>query len=293
MKWLVIATLLLPLAQDPGAQSISAARELYASARYDEALALLNGIRPVDAAPPNERKTIEQYRSLCLLALGRGAEAEAAITAVIRVDPFYQPSEAEASPRVRATFADVRQRLLPDMATARYAEARQAYDRKQFPEAAQRFRDLVTLLDDPQMGGRLGDLRTLAAGFVELATVAAAPPPPPAEPEPAPAPTKPAGPVVPTVYLADEPGIVPPVTIRQDVPTVPPAISRMTKAQGLVDLVIDNRGRVTSVVLRSSLHPVYDSMLVNAAKDWKYEPATLNNVPVQFRKILQLTTTQR
>ena len=30
---------------------------------------------------------------------------------MVRVDPFYQPSEAEASPRVRSTFAEVRQRL--------------------------------------------------------------------------------------------------------------------------------------------------------------------------------------
>ena len=182
MKWLMISAWLLVFAgQGPDTRSITAARELYASARYDEALAMLNGIRPADASQPSDRKTIEQYRSLCLLALGRGGEAETAIAAVVTADPFYQPTEAEASPRVRATFSDVRQRLLPDLTTARYAQAKQAYDRKQYAEAAARFRELVVLLDDPQMNGRQGDMRTLAAGFVELATIAATPPPAPKE----------------------------------------------------------------------------------------------------------------
>jgi hypothetical protein len=37
------------------------------------------------------------------------------------------------------------------------------------------------------------------------------------------------------------------------------------------------------------VHPVYDSALVNAARDWKYKPATLNGTPVRFRKLLRLT----
>jgi hypothetical protein len=298
MKWLTIAaSLLMFVGQGPGTQSITTARELYASARYDEALALLNGLRPADTTQPGERKTIEQYRSLCLLALGRGEEATTAIEAVVTADPFYKPSEAEASPRVRATFSDVRRRLLPDLTTARYAEAKQAYDRKQYAEAAARFRELVLLLDDPQMAGRQGDMRTLAAGFVELATAAAAPPPAPKEepkpkPEPPPA-SRPAAPVVPTVYTAEEPGIVPPVTVRQDMPTVPTAIAQMTKSQGLLDLVIDEKGRLVSIVLRTSLHPTYDKMIVNAAKDWKYRPATLDGNPVQFRKLVQVSVAKR
>ena len=295
MKWLTIAaSLLMFVGQGPDTRSITTARELYASARYDEALALLNGLRPADTTQPGERKTIEQYRSLCLLALGRGEEAETAIEAVVTADPFYKPSEAEASPRVRATFSEVRRRLLPDLTTARYAEAKQAYDRKQYAEAATRFRELVLLLDDPQMNGRQGDMRTLAAGFVELATVAAAPPPAPKEePKPEPAPAKPTAPLVPKIYTAEDPGIVPPVTVRQDMPAVPAAISQMTKAQGLLDLVIDEKGRLVSIVLRSSLHPTYDNMIVNAAKDWKYRPATLGGTPVQFRKIVQVSVAKR
>ena len=296
MKWMMIVTSLLVFAgQGPDTRSITAARDLYASARYDEALAMLNGLLPSDASQPSERKTIEQYRSLCLLALGRGEEAENAIAAVVTADPFYQPSEAEASPRVRATFSDVRRRLLPDLTTSRYAQAKQAYDRKQYAEAAAGFRELVVLLDDPQMNGRQGDMRTLAAGFVELATTAATPPPPPKEepkPEPPP-PAKPAKPIEPKIYTAEDPGIVAPVTVRQDVPPLPPGITPMARTHGLLDLVIDEKGRLASIVLRSSIHPTYDKMIVNAARDWKYKPATFEGTAVPFRKLVQVSVTKR
>lgn len=274
-------------------ESIENARELYASARYDEALAVLKGLNTSNDSAPGERKLVEQYRSLCLLALGRAEEAEAAIAIVVRVDPFYLPSEAEASPRVRATFADVRQRLLPDVASSRYAEAKQAYDRKAFAEAAAEFRQVLALLDDPQMNGRLSDLRTLAAGFVDLAAAAAPPPPPPPAPEPVkeapPAPKVPAAPAVPRIYTAEEPGIVQPVAIKQEIPPVPATIAGMVKDRGVLDLVINEDGRVISMTLRSRVHPMYDTALLNAARDWKYRPASLNGTPVQFRKLIQIS----
>ena len=60
---------------------LNTAKDLYASARYDEALSVLNGLRIGDSA---DRRAVEQYRSLCLLALGRASEAESAIAAVRR-----------------------------------------------------------------------------------------------------------------------------------------------------------------------------------------------------------------
>ena len=172
----------VPVAAQPN--PLVAARELYASARYDEALAMLNGLPQNDSGNTAERKYVEQYRSLCLLALGRGSEAEQAIAAVVTVDPAYFPSEAEASPRVRTAFTDVRRRLLPEIARSRYAEAKGSFERKEFPQAEQKFRNLLALLDDPDMGGKLGDLRVLVSGFLDLSTASASPPPPPA-PEPA------------------------------------------------------------------------------------------------------------
>jgi hypothetical protein len=266
---------------------LAEARELYASARYDEALAVLNSLRPDDGAVP-ERRSIAQYRSLCLLALGREDEAEEAIAAVIAADPLFQPSETDAAPRVRTAFSEVRERILPEIAAERYASAKSAFDRKDHVAAEQRFRDLLVLLDDPQMRGRLADLRVLASGFLELSAAAAAPPP---EPEAAPEPTAPPPPPVPDpnrVYIAEDEGVQPPVTVRQDVPSLPSAIRHQVRERGLLELVIDEAGRVTFMALRVGMHPQYDAMLLGAARDWRYQPATLNGVPVKFRKLIRI-----
>src|SRR6187551_3815621 len=90
---------------------LNTAKDLYASARYDEALSMLNGLRIGESV---DRRTVEQYRSLCLLALGRASEAESAIANVVKEDPTYRPGESE-SPRVRAMFTEVRKRLLPEL----------------------------------------------------------------------------------------------------------------------------------------------------------------------------------
>ena len=149
---------------------------------------MLNGMQPSIGGVTSDRRAIEQYRSLCLLALGRGTEAESAIAAVVTVDPLFVPGESDASPRVRAAFSDVRQRLLPEIARSRYATAKATFDRKEHAAAEREFRDLLALLDDPQMAGRLSDLRVIAAGFLELSAAAAAPPPEPKKEEPAPLP---------------------------------------------------------------------------------------------------------
>jgi len=274
---------------------LTAARDLYASARYDEALAVLNGL-PSDAVA-SDRKSIEQYRSLCLLALGRGAEAETAIAAVVSADPLFVPGEADASPRVRQAFSDVRQRLLPQIATTRYAAAKAAYDRKDYSLAETQFRSLLTLLDDPQMNGRLPDLRTLVSGFVDLSSAAAAPPPEPKKPEPAAAtvapPPAPVVPKEPHVWTADEAGVTAPIAVRQDIPRVPTAIAAQARPRGLLEVVVDEQGRVINLTMRLSIHPMYDPQLLAAAREWRYKPATVNGVPVKFRKVIQITVDKR
>jgi hypothetical protein len=278
-----------PAAAQSDISPLAAARELYASARYDEALAVLNGMRPNEPTATVDRKSIEQYRSLCLLALGRGSEAETAIAAVITADPMFQPSEAEASPRVRAAFTDVRKRLLPEIASARYAEAKATFDRKEYAAAEKQFKGVVALLDDPDMSGKAADLRVLATGFLDLAVAAAAPPPPPApKPEPA-APPPPRAPEPPRVYTAGDEGVTAPVALRQELPRVPAPIALQTRDRGLLEIVIDEQGRVSSMAIRASIHPIYDSLLLAAARDWKYRAATAGGKPVKYRKLIQVT----
>jgi hypothetical protein len=266
---------------------LAAARDLYASARYDEALAVLNGL-PMSGESP-DRKSIQQYRSLCLLALGRGPEAENAIAAVVTVDPLFVPAESDASPRVRTAFSEVRQRLLPDIATSRYAAAKALFDRKDYVAAEPSFRELLALLNDPQMGNRLPDLRVLASGFLDLSMAGAAPPPEPPKPEPV-APPQAAAPqpAVAHIWNAEEPGVTPPVVVKQDVPRVPAAIASQTRDRGMLEVIIDEQGRVVGLAVKTSIHPVYDGLLMAAARQWKYQPATAGGVPVKYRKLVQI-----
>jgi TonB family protein len=142
------------------------------------------------------------------------------------------------------------------------------------------------------MGGRLSDLRTLASGFLDLATAAAAPPPAPPKPkpEPAPAPAPATAPQLPLnkVYGGEDAGVVPPAVVRQDVPAVPANLTNQVKDRGRVELVIDEQGRVSSVAVRMPMHPFYDQLILSAAKDWRYKPATLNGVPVKYRKMIAI-----
>jgi TonB family protein len=281
--------------QVPGRDVVGPARDLYASARYDEALAVLNELRPADAAyAVADRKSIELYRSLCLLALGRGTEAESAIAAVVTADPSYQPGEVEASPRVRAAFSDVRRRLLPDIANSRYGEAKALFTRKEYAAAAQQFRQVVALLDDPDMGGKLPDLRTLVTGFLDLSVAASAPPPEAPKPQAA---TPPPPPPVPQpdpnrIYTMGDKDVTPPVAIHQEMPRLNPIMKLQARERGVVEVVIDEKGRVTFVAVRESVHPMFDSELLAMGREWRYQPATLAGKPVRYRKMIQINVSR-
>lgn len=287
-----------PAAAQPNA--LNAARDLYASARYDEALAVLNGLPAGNSPNVADMTSVQQYRSLCLLALGRGPEAEEAIGAVVTANPSYQPTAAEASPRVRAAFTEVRQRLLPHIAQARYTEAKTAFDGRHFAEAATQLREVLTLIDDPDMQGRLGDLRVLVSGFLDLSVVALAPPPAAPTPaavveaprarEPAPATPDQAVPAAKRIFGRDDEGVMAPVAIRQEMPRLSAQAATAARARGLLEIVIDEQGRVISATIRMPVQPAFDQALLVAARDWSYRPATLDGQPVKFRKIIQVVT---
>jgi TonB family protein len=284
-----LAILILTAARLAAQDPLASARELYATARYDEALIALDTLRVAagTAVKPAQVRAVEQYRSLCLLALGREAEAEAAIANVVNVDPFYQPAEAEASPRVRGAFRDVRRRMLPEITAERYAIAKATFDRKEYEAAVEQFRQVITLLDDPDMQGRHQDLRTLSVGFYELSAASIKPPEPPPAPEPV-APQDPG----PRIYSSEDGVVMPPVSVRQDLPRMPSNIMLMAR-DGVVEVIIDERGRVESAMILASVHPIYDAMLLSASDDWRYQPATVKGQPVKFRKRIQVSVARR
>ena len=60
-----------------------------------------------------------------------------------------------------------------------------------------------------------------------------------------------------------------------------------------LEVVIDEMGRVTNVTVRESVHPMFDSELLNIGRDWKYQPATYYGKPVRYRKMIQINVTKQ
>ena len=162
--------------------SLARAKDFYAAAAYEEALVVLQRLNA--ANPGTDRNEVSAYQAFCLVALGRSEEARKTIESLVRVDPLYKLSDAQASPRVRAFFDDVRRPLLPEIVKQTYSRAKDAYDRKELASAATEFDRAIALIDEVGAANdrALGDLRTLATGFRDLAKAAAAPPPPPPTP---------------------------------------------------------------------------------------------------------------
>ena len=281
-----------PVTADDSLTSLTAARDLYSAASYEDALGVLNQLRAGEHHGDDVR-TIDQYRAFCLLALGRTSDAEQAIEAVVAADPFYQPSDADVSPRVRTAFKDVRRRMLPGIVQDRYASAKAAFDRKDFSEAAAGFKQVLDVLSDPDVGAAAGqpplaDLRMLATGFHELSATAAMPPPLPAVVTAAVVPSQPRAPAAPQIYGPDDVNVVPPAIIRQVLPAfeyqmlVPPS-------PGSVEIVINERGTVESAMMRKSIFPRYDAQVIEATRTWQFQPASLNGVPVKYRKAVNIS----
>ena len=135
----------------------------------------------------------------------------------------------------------------------------------------------------------LADLKTLAVGFYELSSKALVPPPTPA-PAAAEAllpPGPPATIQAPKLYTAEDRNVVPPQAIRQQIPAFPGKVT-MAKS-GVSELVIDDSGNVESAMMRVPVNAQYDRMATTAARNWQYQPATVDGAPVKFVKRIQVT----
>lgn len=274
-----------PLAAD----TLQAAKELYASAAYDDALAMLTRIS--SGAPSDETVQIEEYQSLCLYALGRTADAETAARDLIQHAPLFELQGDDVSPRVQAMFADVRKQLLPQIAKEKYAAAKAEMDAKQYAAAEPHLAEVRKIIDEAgHLGvkdGSMDDLGTLADGFRELAAAAiakaaAAAPSAPATVAPAPA-VAPKRPEPPAVYDANDAGVAAPVAIVQSIPPVPrELIFELQDRKGLLSVTVAADGRVESAAMRQPFKSPYDQLVVSAAKTWRYKPAMKDGAPVRY-----------
>jgi hypothetical protein len=288
-----VAVLLLSGPRLHAQNSLEAARQLYASAEYTSALSMLNALSSVET-PREERRAIALYRTLCLLAVGRGTEADRAIESMVSADPLYRPDADDIPPRMRTAIAEARKRMLPGILQEKYKDSKAAFDRQDFKHAAFGFKEMLDGLADPDIMGAasqspLADLKTLAIGFYELSSKALVPPPVAAAPaaQALLPPGPPATIQTPKLYTAEDRNVVPPQAIRQQIPAFP---GRVTVGKtGVLELVIDKSGNVESAMMRVPVNAQYDRMATNAAKTWQYQPATVDGAPVKFMKRIQVS----
>lgn len=269
------------------------AKELYRSAAYDEALGVLDALRAT--APSTETLEVSEYRVFCLVALDRKDEARNAIATLISANPFYELSETQASPRVRAVFTEVRKSLLPSLVQSAYTEAKAAFDRKD-PESAAGFERVLTLLRDPDLSSNsdLGDLAVVAAAFRDLsaarelaaAAASAAAPVPSARESSSPGESAAAKPPEPPVYRDGAPSLVPPVIVSQTLP--PSHLAERRLWTGAIEVLIDETGKVLSARMAMPVQPTYDRQLLQAALNWKYRPATKDGTPARYIKVINV-----
>jgi TonB family protein len=278
---------------------LAAARALYASGDYEQALSRLAVVRTESTADE-----VDQYRALCLLALGRTAETERSLQELISRRPLFRMTDADVSPRLVALFHSVRKRVLPGAVKELYAKARTNFEQKQYVAASTQLKDVLDLIEDEDLDqetGAFADLRLLAEGFLKLADVqieaaraaeaAAAAAARAAAPEPVAPP-----PPEPTVYSDVDAGITPPVTISRAVPpwrrpTTPALAGR--SYQGHLRVLIDEQGRVESANLIRPLLEGYDNLLLEAVRKWEFRPATKDGRPVKYVKLFTIDVSPR
>ena len=258
-----------------GQQSVQTVRELYASAAYEEALAAVARMAP--------QPEIERYRVFSLTALGRKEEAQQVMESLIQADPMYVLNPADTPPRVQEAFNAVRERLLPNVAKRVYLDARASLERKDRDEAIAQFERVMQIIDAAgPAAASVADLRLLASGFLDLSKALAvdAPASAPAGERPAPAREQTASTPAPAPAAVVEE--TRPVPVKQDLPPwIPPdAVARRSTFSGLVQIRIGADGSVEGAEIVRGTHPVYDALLLRAARGWVYQPAKRNGVPI-------------
>ena len=83
--------------------------------------------------------------------------------------------------------------------------------------------------------------------------------------------------------------LLPPVALKQQMPLwygPKNAVSRTYN--GKLRVIIDEQGNVEEARIVESVNSIYDSLLVSAARTWKYEPARMDGKPVRYAKMIDI-----
>jgi TonB family protein len=288
MKAIVIVGVVLTAAQAGlGAQdSLSAAKDLYASAAYEDALSTLTRLNGDVGTAPEIVKQVDEYRAFCLYALGRTGEAESVAESIIRKEPLTKLDAADASPRLELMFTNVRKRLLPSLIRERFRTARSALDQKDYSAAEPQLTEARLMISDAEKLGvkddGLADLSILVDGFLQLIRSTAdqrtSPAPAPASspasaPAPAPAPA-PKSASAPAAAAAGSNALTPPA--RPQVPqTLPPAAPGSARVYNVGDdgvsppVALDQRLPAMTIELARIVKALKTTMLLDVVIDEK------------------------
>jgi TonB family protein len=278
----LISSASLALAAD---EPLADAKALFAAASFDGALAALDRLDAANAAQPEAL----EYKALCLLALGRSADAQKITETLVAAVPTFAPADADLSPRFVELLTDTRRRMVPLIARRLFADAREQYRAKDTANAQRTFRLVMTLAGDRvwRDTADADDLRTLASGFLDLLDGAPVAKPPAAEPQPV-TPTV-VAPVAPVATAAVLGPIEAPVPIRQSMPQwfAPDRVSALRTFRGAIKVRIGADGHVVDVAMATPTHPDYDKVLLEAARSWVYKPATRNGQAIEVEKVVE------
>jgi TonB family protein len=291
-----LTVLLTPTTSRADDNRLPDAKRLYESASYEEALQLLG-----DAGSSTDADAVDQYRALCFLALGQTDDANRTIERLVLRRPQFTFEAADTPPRLIALHRAARHRLLPGILKARYEAAKASFEAHRDLEASAQFHDVVAMLTDKALAadvGAVSDMRTLADGFLLLADQRVHAQTPAEEIPRAIESTRVSNDTaIETLPVSVESGPVresrrflPPVAISQALPVWnPPDVLKARTYRGAMRIVIDETGAVSSAVIVRSAHTMYDNELLSAAKRWRFVPATLNEKPVRFEQMIDVT----
>ena len=295
LRAVVLIVLCVSADANANQEMLASAKSLYESASYEAALSELSAIESTELID-----TVDTYKALCLLGLGRVRDAENALGLVVARKPMMVLSDAEYSPRVVALFRDVRKKALPAAAQQMYSLAKRDYESKNYEAAVAGFKETLLVIADvaPELQtATLADLKELSSGFLELATIRVSaqmrPPAPVAASPGAVSPGVAARPA-PAFYTLLDKDVTPPVVVEQVVPRWTFSANLPLRAfTGTLELLIDETGQVESATLADPVWPQYDVVLIQAARKWRYSPALKDGTPVKFKRILVLNIDPR
>jgi hypothetical protein len=275
-----VVALLCAAATASAQEPLKKAKALYDAANYEEALTVLATVQAPEA---------QQYKALCMLALGRAQDATGAVELLVSSAPTFEPSADDVPPRFVTLVSEAKKKLLPGIARKTFNEGRDQFKSGDHDAALKKFDLVVTLTSSPGFKDTADaeDLRTLASGFMELARATAAAKPEPQTPPPA------AVPAAPKVAKAESaPGppsdVIQPVAVRQTIPPIPSGISGLGNPTASVKVEIGVDGKVINASMLQPSHPLYDRLVLQAAREWLYTPALLNGRPVPSEKVVTI-----